>query len=113
MLLLSLAWQAPVARGQEKTVGGDAGFGFPLVTHAGGDVTTIADVFRMSLPVAITVSGTGRLCFDFEFVPTVVDSPRDITLTVNPGTCGGSGTALPQEAAWASISGRLRLESHR
>ena len=85
ILLLSLAWQAPVARAQEKVVGGHAGFGFPLVTHAGGDVTTIADVFRMSLPVAITVSGTGRLYFDLEFVPTVVDKPRDITLTVNPG----------------------------
>jgi len=39
----------------------------------------------MSLPVAITVSGPGRLYFDLEFVPTVVDRPRDVTLTVNPG----------------------------
>jgi hypothetical protein len=85
MLLLSLAWQAPTASAQEKNVGGHAGFGFPLVTRAGGDVTTIADVFRMSLPVAITVSGPGRLYFDLEFVPTVVDKPRDVTLTVNPG----------------------------
>ena len=85
ILLLSLAWQAPQARAQDKTVGGHVGFGFPLVTHAGGDVTTIADFFRMSLPVAITVSGHGRLYFDLEFVPTVVDRPRDVTLTVNPG----------------------------
>ena len=85
VLLLSLAWQAPPARAQDKSVGGHVGFGFPLVTHAGGDVTTIADVFRMSLPVAITVSGPGRMYFDLEFVPTVVDRPRDITLTVNPG----------------------------
>jgi hypothetical protein len=85
ILLLSLAWQAPPARAQDKSVGGHVGFGFPLVTHAGGDVTTIGDVFRMSLPVAITVSGPGRMYFDLEFVPTVVDRPRDITLTVNPG----------------------------
>ena len=37
------------------------------------------------LPLAITVSGPGRMYFDLEFVPTVVDRPRDITLTVNPG----------------------------
>ncbi len=85
ILLLSLAWQPPLARAQDKTVGGHVGFGFPLVTHAVGDVTTIADFFRMSLPIAITVSGPGRLYFDLEFVPTVVDRPRDVTLTVNPG----------------------------
>ena len=85
ILLLSVAWQAPLARAQDKSVGGHVGFGFPLVTHAGGDVTTIADVFRMSLPIAITVSGPGRMYFDLEFVPTVVDRPRDIALTVNPG----------------------------
>jgi hypothetical protein len=85
ILLVSLAWQAPPARAQDKSVGGHAGFGFPIVTHAGGDTTTIADFFRMSLPVAITVSGSGRMYFDLEFVPTVVDRPRDVTLTVNPG----------------------------
>jgi hypothetical protein len=85
MLLFALAWQAPLARAEEKDVGGHVGFGFPFVTRAGGDVTTIADSFRMSLPVAITVSGPRRMYFDLEFVPTVVDKPRDITLTVNPG----------------------------
>jgi hypothetical protein len=84
-LLLSTTWQATPARAEDKVVGGHVGFGFPLVTHAGGDVTTIADDFRMSLPVAITVSGPGRMYFDLEFVPTVVDKPRDVTLTVNPG----------------------------
>jgi hypothetical protein len=63
ILLLSLAWQAPLARAQDKSVGGHVGFGFPLVTHAGGDVTTIADVFRMSLPIAITVSGPAQDVF--------------------------------------------------
>ncbi|HWB86581.1 MAG TPA: hypothetical protein VG675_20730 [Bryobacteraceae bacterium] len=85
ILLLLLAGQAPLARAQEKTVGGHLGFGFPLVTTAGGDVTTLADSFQMSLPVAITVSGSGRMYFDLEFVPLIVDSPREVRLTVNPG----------------------------
>jgi hypothetical protein len=85
ILLVSLACQAPLARAEDKSVGGHVGFGFPLVTHGDGDTTTIADYFRMSLPVAITVSGSGRMYFDLEFVPTVVDRPRDVTLTVNPG----------------------------
>ena len=63
ILLLSSAWQAPPARAEDRTVGGHAGFGFPLVTHAGDDTTTINDFFRMSLPVAITVSGPGRMYF--------------------------------------------------
>ena len=85
ILVLSFASQAPTARAQERFVGGHAGFGFPLVTHDGGKVTTLGDYFQMSLPVGISVSGTGRMFFDLEFVPLVVDRPRDIRLTVNPG----------------------------
>ena len=85
ILLLSLAGLEPLARAQDKSIGGHVGFGFPLVTDAGGDVTTLGDFFQMSLPVAITVSGSGRMYFDLEFVPLVVDRPRDIKLTVNPG----------------------------
>ena len=61
ILLFALALQAPLALADGKDVGGHVGFGFPFVTRADGDVTTIADSFRMSLPVAITVSGTGRM----------------------------------------------------
>jgi hypothetical protein len=85
ILLLSLAGQMPLARAEEKSVGGHVGFGFPLVTRVGGDVTTLGDSFQMSLPVAITVSGSGRMYFDLEFVPSVVDRPRQVNLTVNPG----------------------------
>jgi len=85
ILMFSLIWQGSAAHAEDKSVGGHVGFGFPLVTRAAGDTTTINDFFRMSLPVAITVSGPGRLYFDLEFVPTVVDRPRDVTLTVNPG----------------------------
>ena len=38
-----------------------------------------------SLPVAITVNGPGRMYFDLELVPVVVDRPREIQLVVNPG----------------------------
>jgi hypothetical protein len=57
VLLLSLAGPTPLARAQ-KSVGGHIGFGFPLVTKDGGNVTTIADNFAMSLPVGITVRGS-------------------------------------------------------
>src|SRR5215813_7436331 len=85
IVLLSLAGQAPLAHAQEKSVGGHIGFGFPLVTKDGGNVTTLGDSFQMSLPVGITVKGSGRLYFDLEFVPHVVDKPREINLTLNPG----------------------------
>ena len=84
-VLLSLAGQEHLARAQEKSVGGHVGVGFPLVTHDGDDVTTLGDFFQVSLPVAITVSGFGRMYFDIEFVPLIVDRPREIRLTVNPG----------------------------
>jgi len=86
ILLLSLAGQAPLARAQEEhSVGGHVGFGFPLVTYDGAHVTTLGDTFQVSLPVAITVSGPGRMYFDLEFVPVIVDRPREVHLTVNPG----------------------------
>jgi len=55
----------------------------------------------MSLPVAITVSGPGRLYFDLEFVPTVVDRPRDVTLTVNPR----NGRKKDFHQGWAKLAG--------
>jgi hypothetical protein len=85
VLLLSLAVQMPLARAQEKTVGGHVGFGFPLVTKDGGNVSSLADNFAMSLPVAITVNGPGRMYFDLELVPIVVDHPREIQFVLNPG----------------------------
>jgi hypothetical protein len=85
LLLLSSLGRPSVAFAQERSVGGHIGFGFPLVTRVGDDVTTIADSFQMSLPVGINVSGSGRMYFDLEFVPAVVDNPRQVNLTVNPG----------------------------
>jgi len=85
ILVFSFAAQAPLAAAQEREVGGHVGFGFPLVTRIGDDVTTLADSYQMSLPVGINVSGPGRMYFDLELVPTVVDRPRQVNLTVNPG----------------------------
>jgi hypothetical protein len=85
ILLMSLLGQTPLAHAEEKSLGGHIGFGFPLVTTNGGVVTTLGDFFQMGLPVGITVSGSGRMFFDLEFVPLVVDKPRQVVLTVNPG----------------------------
>ena len=43
ILLVSLAGLVPLMSAQEKSVGGHIGFGFPLVTHDGGNVTTLGD----------------------------------------------------------------------
>ena len=85
MLLLAITGQPPLAYAQDKSLGGHVGLGFPLVTDTGGHVTTLGDFFQMSLPVGITVRGSGRMYFDLEFVPLVVDKPRHVNLTVNPG----------------------------
>ena len=85
VLLLLLLGLAPLAHAGDNSVGGHIGFGFPIVTKNGSNVTTPADYFQMALPVAITVSGHGRMYFDLEFVPQVVDQPRQVNLTVNPG----------------------------
>ena len=75
----------PLAAADNKFVGGHVGFGFPLVTKDGSNVSSLRDHFSMGLPVAITVNGPGRMYFDLEFVPIVVDKPREIQLVVNPG----------------------------
>jgi hypothetical protein len=56
-----------------------------LVTKDGDNVSSLADNFQMGLPIAITVNGPGRMYFDLELVPVVVDKPREIQLVVNPG----------------------------
>jgi hypothetical protein len=87
ILILSVLLASPtsLSGADDKYVGGHVGFGFPLVTKDGGNVSSLADNFYMGLPIAITVSGPGRMYFDLEFVPIVVDKPREIQLVVNPG----------------------------
>ena len=81
--MLSIVSVIPQA--QAQTVGGHIGFVLPLVTHAGGETTNLADNFSIGFPFGITVKGKGRGAFDMEFVPSIQDSPRKVSLTVHPG----------------------------
>jgi len=93
---------ASAARAQD-TLGGHIGFVLPLVTHSGGDITNLSDNFSIGFPVGITVKGSGRTAFDLEFVPTVQDSPRQVTLTVHPGLLRSIGHNF-------TVGGRLAFD---
>ncbi len=69
----------------QTTVGGHLGFLVPWVTHQGGQTTTVFDSYSFGMPIGISVQGQGRMFVDFEFIPTVSQSPRGTTLTVDPG----------------------------
>jgi len=53
----------PAAEGQ-TTVGGHVGFVLPLVTHAAGQTTNIADNFSIGFPLGVTFKGKGRMAYD-------------------------------------------------
>jgi hypothetical protein len=87
------ASSAPQAQTQTgKTLGGHIGFVLPLVTQSGGQTTSLADAPAVGFPVGITVKGTDRLAFDFEFVPQYnATGTRQTTLTIHPGLIYGLG----------------------
>jgi len=68
----------------QTTIGGHIGFVLPLVTHAGGNTTTIADNFAIGFPMGVTFKGKGRMALDLEFVHLVQDEPRQVSLFVDP-----------------------------
>src|SRR5437879_11231191 len=70
----------PAAEAQ-TTIGGHVGFVLPLVTHAGGQTTNIADNFSIGFPLGVTFEGTGRMAYDLELVPGVQGTPRLTTFT--------------------------------
>ena len=78
-----------VASAQEPApprVGGHVGIAFPIVTRSDGTTTTISEDFIVGFPVGITIRNSSPVAFDFEFVPTINNSPsQDVTLTVHPG----------------------------
>jgi hypothetical protein len=78
---------APQAQAHKgPTLGGHIGFVLPLVTHSGGQTTSLADQPAVGFPVGITVKGSGRTAFDLEFVPQYnATGQRLTTLTVHPG----------------------------
>ena len=80
----SSAPQAQAKKG--PTLGGHIGLVLPLVTHSGGQTTSLADQPAVGFPVGITVKGSGRTAFDLEFVPQYnATGQRLTTLTVHPG----------------------------
>jgi hypothetical protein len=96
----------PQAQAEAKkgpTLGGHIGFLLPLVTHSGGQTTSLADQPAVGFPVGITVKGSGRTAFDLEFVPQYnATGQRLTTLTVHPGLIYslGHGYALGLRAAF-------------
>ncbi|MGA3132663.1 MAG: hypothetical protein ABSD59_17805 [Terracidiphilus sp.] len=84
VIVLSVTVLSTTGKAQ-TTVGGHIGFVLPLVTWAGGQTTNLTDNFSIGFPAGITVKGTGRMAFDLEFISSVQDSPRDVSLTVHPG----------------------------
>ena len=116
MFATTLAGRASLAQEQESrvpqeqaqakkgpTVGGHIGFVLPLVTHSGGQTTSLADQPAVGFPVGITVKGTGRTAFDLEFVPQYnATGQRLTTLTVHPGLIYslGHGYAVGLRAAF-------------
>ncbi len=89
IILLSVAAAVPASA--QDTVGGHVGFVLPLVTHAGGQTTNIGDNFSIGFPMGITLKGRGKMAFDFEFVPSIQDTPRQVGLLVHPGVLFGVG----------------------
>jgi hypothetical protein len=88
----SSASQAQVQTQKGPTLGGHIGFLLPLVTHSGGQTTSLADQPAVGFPVGITVKGSGRTAFDLEFVPQYnTTGQRLTTLTVHPGLIYGLG----------------------
>jgi len=100
--------QAQAKKG--PTVGGHIGFVLPLVTHSGGQTTSLGDQFAVGFPVGITVKGSGRTAFDLEFVPQYnATGQRLTTLTVHPGliyslghgwAAGGRVAFVVDNATW-------------
>jgi hypothetical protein len=84
----SSAPQAP----KGPTLGGHIGFVLPLVTHSGGQTTSLGDAPAVGFPTGITVKGSGPMAFDFEFVPQYnATGTRQTTLTLHPGLIYGLG----------------------
>ena len=92
LLVLAVCPQSAAA---QDRLGGHFGAVFPLVNHAGGETTTIADDFVIGFPMGITVKTSDKWAFDLEFVPVVQNDPLDVSLTVHPGVI----RALPN--GWA------------
>ena len=108
LFLTVFALAAPSSSVAEDRLGGHFGLVFPLVTHVGGETTTISDQFKLGFPMGITVKTAEKWAFDLELVP-VVTSDRFVSLTVHPGVIHslphslGAGVRMvfdAREASW-------------
>jgi hypothetical protein len=90
VVALLLISSVPTAEAQTN-LGGHIGFVLPLVTHAAGTTTNIADHFSIGFPLGVTFKGRGRMAYDLELVPGVQGTPRLTNLTVHPGLVWGVG----------------------
>jgi hypothetical protein len=96
----------PQAQAEAKkgpTLGGHIGFVLPLVTHSGGQTTSLGDQPAVGFPIGITIKGSGRTAFDFEFIPQYnATGQRLTTLTLHPGLIYslGHGYAVGLRAAF-------------
>jgi hypothetical protein len=102
MAVAMLAFAVTPHAAAQTTIGGHVGFVLPLVTHAGGNTTTIADNFAIGFPMGVTFKGKGRMAFDMEFVPSIQDDPRQVSLLVHPGLIWsvGRGYSVGMRAAF-------------
>ena len=85
LIAVSMLAALSIAARAQTTVGGHVGLVLPLVTRTNGQTSDLANNFSIGFPAGITVKGTGRTAFDFEFISSVQDDPRTVTLTVHPG----------------------------
>ena len=86
LLILAVLTMSRIPMAEAQTsVGGHIGVVFPLVTHAAGTTTNIADHFSIGVPLGVTFKGKGRMAYDLELVPGVQGTPRLTNLTVHPG----------------------------
>jgi hypothetical protein len=90
------AW-APVAKADDKPVGGHVGLAVPLVTLA-DPVTSLSDQFTILTPIGIGFKTSERVIVDFETVVVSPVDPAGVTgLVVDPGVVydwGGVATGL-------------------
>jgi len=96
---------AETARAEDR-VGGHFGVALPLVTHAQGETTTLADDFVIVFPTGITVRKSDVFAFDLELAPVVQNDPRHIDLTLHPGVAWGVGRGY-------SVGGRVAFDIGR
>jgi hypothetical protein len=71
----------PLQVGAQDRLGGHFGALFPLVSHVGGETTTIGDDFTIGFPTGMTVKMNDRWAFDLELVPSIQNDALLASLT--------------------------------